>query len=67
LNVKFRDFYRMMDSDGYYYIFNKYGMHPTSGVVTLREDPSNNLYFDKLHFDSLERLMDGVKSLVKRN
>jgi hypothetical protein len=67
LHVKFRDFYKMMDSEGFYHIFNKYGLHPTSGAVTTREDPSNNLNFDKLHFDSLERLMDRVKSLVKRN
>jgi hypothetical protein len=67
LDVKFRDFYKKMDSEGYYHIFNKYGLHPTSGAVSLREDPSKNLNFDKLQFDSLERLMDGVKSLVKRN
>jgi hypothetical protein len=57
----------MMDSVGYCHIFDTYGLHPTSGSVSLRKDPSKNLNFEKLQFDSLERLMDRATSLVKRN
>ena len=56
-----------MDSVGYCHIFDTYGLHPTSGSVSLRKDPSKNLNFEKLQFDSLERLMDRATSLVKRN
>lgn len=59
MDIKFRDFYNQMSHYRDLDIFLKYAKNLMSGDLQSKED--------QVQFDSLERLIDRVKSHAKRN
>ena len=54
------------NGDGYWQVFTKYGLN-NNGGITLRDENSKNQSFEKTQYDSFERLIDRVKTQIKKN